>query len=83
MPSASDGPELDVARMTEILEHHGVGRLLVDDIASTVDGVKRRTKDADCAVRRDRANLDCLAGALRGLNTRFRVVHLRHAGARR
>ena len=44
-------------------------------------GAERPTEDADCVVRRERANLDRLAGALRELHARFRVGGMTDAEA--
>ena len=44
-------------------------------------GAERPTEDADCVVRRGRANLDRLAGALRELNARLRVGGMTDAEA--
>jgi shikimate 5-dehydrogenase len=50
--------------------------LLVGGIAAAAYGAERRTEDADCVVRRERANLERLASALRELNARLRVAQL-------
>lgn len=44
--------------------------------------MRRPTEDADCVVRRDRANLARLAGALRELHARLRVAGLTDEEAR-
>src|SRR5665213_1031200 len=82
MPTTSNGPELDLPQLTEVLERHGVDYLLVGGIAATAYGAKRETEDADCVVRRERANLDQLAAALRELNARLRVARLSDAEAK-
>jgi hypothetical protein len=70
----TDGPGLDLARLIEALNRHGVEYLLCGGAAATAYGAKRPSEDADCVVRRDRANLDRLASALRELNARLRVA---------
>ena len=45
-------------------------------------GAERSTEDADCVVRRERANLDRLAAALRELHARLRVGGMTDAEAR-
>ena len=45
-------------------------------------GVERPTEDADCVVRRARANLDRLAAALREMHARLRVSGMTDAEAR-
>lgn len=71
---ATDGPSLDLARLIEALNRHGVEYLLCGGAAATAYGADRRSEDADCVVRRDRANLNRLAAALRELNARLRVA---------
>ena len=44
-------------------------------------GAERPTEDADCVVRRERTNLDRLAGALRELHARLRVGGMTDAEA--
>jgi hypothetical protein len=70
-----DGPAHDLRRLIEVLDRHGVEYLLVGGAAANAHGAERPTEDADCVVRRERANLDRLAGALRELNARLRVGH--------
>ena len=69
----SSGPLHDLARLIEVLDRHGVEYLLVGGAAARAYGAKRLTEDADCVVRRERANLDRLASALGELNARLRV----------
>jgi len=76
MPTASDGPELDLPRLIEVLNRCGVDYLLVGGVAATAYGARRETEDADCVVRRERANLNRLAAALRELDARLRVARL-------
>jgi hypothetical protein len=73
MLTASDGPELDLPRLIEVLNRCEVDFLLVGGIAATAYGAIRETEDADCVVRRERVNLNRLAVALRELNARLRV----------
>jgi hypothetical protein len=66
-----------------VLEHHGVEYLLVGGVAAIGYGAERPTDDADCVVRRERANLDRLAGALGELHARLRVGGMSDEEARR
>jgi hypothetical protein len=59
----SAGPPHDLARLIEVLDRHGVDYLLAGGAAARVYGAERLTEDADCVVRRERTNLDHLAGA--------------------
>lgn len=68
-----EGPALDLGRLIEVLDRHGVEYLMVGGIAAVAYGALRPTEDADCVVSRDRANLDRLAISLRELNARLRV----------
>ncbi len=78
----SSGPPHDLARLVEVLDRHGVEYLLVGGAAAFAYGAKRLTEDADCVVRRKRANLDRLAGAMRELNARLRVAGMSDSEAR-
>ncbi|MBV9004062.1 MAG: hypothetical protein JO181_05330 [Solirubrobacterales bacterium] len=74
MPATdSSSPRHDLIRLVEVLDSHQVEYLLVGGAAARAYGAKRPTEDADCVVRRERANLDRLAGAMRELNARLRV----------
>jgi hypothetical protein len=77
-----DGPSLELGRLVEVLDRHGVEYLLVGGSAAGAHGAERPTEDADCVVRRERGNLDRLAGALRELNARLRVDGMTDAEAR-
>src|ERR1700738_999008 len=44
--------------------------------AATAYGAQRPTDDADCVVGRERADLDCLGEAMRGLHARLRVADM-------
>jgi predicted nucleotidyltransferase len=80
--SEPDGPAHDLRRLIEVLDRHGVEYLLVGGAAANAHGAERPTEDADCVVRRERANLDRLAGALRELNARLRVGGMTDGEAR-
>jgi hypothetical protein len=54
---------------------------MVGGVAAIGYGAERPTEDADCVVRRERANLDRLAGALRELHARLRVGGMTDADA--
>jgi shikimate 5-dehydrogenase len=56
--------------------------LIVGGAAAFAYGAERSTEDADCVVRRERANLDRLAAALRELHARLRVGGMTDAEAR-
>jgi hypothetical protein len=66
-----DGPPSDLRRLIEVLDRYAVEYLIVGGAAAYAYGAKRPTDDADCVVRRERSNLDRLAGALRELNAAF------------
>ena len=76
MTPISDGPSLDLPRLIEVLNRHEVEYLLVGGVAATAYGAERETEDADCVVRRERANLERLAAALRELHARLRIARL-------
>lgn len=67
------GPPHDLARLIRALDRHGVDYLLAGGAAARAYGASRLTDDADCVVRRDHTNLECLAAALLELNARLRV----------
>lgn len=71
--AAADGPPHDLVRLAETLGRHGVQYLLVGGAAAYAYGVQRVTEDADVVVRREHANLERLAAAMRELNARLRV----------
>lgn len=78
----SSGPPHDLARLIEVLDRHGVEYLLAGGAAARAYGAERLTEDADCVVRRERANLDRLANAMRELNARLRVSGMTDDDAR-
>ena len=80
MPSF-DGPPHDLPRLIEVLDRYEVEYLIVGGAAAYAYGAERPTEDADCVVRRERANLDRLAGALRELHARLRVGRMTDAEA--
>jgi hypothetical protein len=77
-----DGPPHDLPRLIEVLDRYEVEYLIVGGAAAYAYGAERPTDDADCVVRRERANLDRLAGALRELHARLRVGGMSDAEAR-
>ena len=76
------GPPLDLNRLLEVLTRHDVDFVVVGGSAAGFLGASRLTEDADCVVRRERANLDNLASALRELNARLRVARISDAEAK-
>ncbi len=80
MPSV-EGPLHDLGRLIEVLNRHGVEYLMVGGVAAIGYGAQRATEDADCVVRRERANLDRLAVALQELHARLRVGGMTDAEA--
>ena len=79
--AAPDGPPHDLGRLIEILDRHDVEYLMVGGVAAIGYGATRPTEDADCVVRRERANLERLAAALAELNARLRVGGMTDAEA--
>jgi hypothetical protein len=69
-----DGPPLDLRRLIGVLDRYQVEYLIVGGAAAFAYGAERPTDDADCVVRRERANLDRVAGVLRELNARLRAA---------
>lgn len=78
----TDGQSHDLGRLLTVLDRHGVEYLIVGGVAAIAYGAERPTQDVDCVVRRDRANLEHLAAALRELNARLRVGGLSDEEAR-
>ncbi len=77
-----DGPPHDLPRLIEVLDRHGVEYLIVGGAAAFAYGATRLTDDVDYVVRRERANLDRLAEAMRELHARLRVAGMTDAEAR-
>ncbi|HEY5266493.1 MAG TPA: nucleotidyl transferase AbiEii/AbiGii toxin family protein [Acidimicrobiales bacterium] len=76
MTLPSSGPPLDLNRLLEVLTRNEVDFVVVGGSAAGFLGVSRLTEDADCVVRRERANLERLATALRELHARLRVARM-------
>jgi len=70
------GPPLDLNRLFEVLAGNDVDFVVVGGSAAGFLGASRLTEDADCVVRRERANLENLASALRELHARLRVARM-------
>lgn len=70
------GPPLNLNRLLGVLARHEVDFVVVGGSAVGSLGAARLTEDADCVVRRERANLDRLAEALRELHARLRVARM-------
>jgi hypothetical protein len=66
-------PPLDIDRLVETLNRHGVEYLLVGGVAAIAYGAARPTVDLDCLAQRSTENLSRLALAMRELNARLRV----------
>ncbi len=77
-----EGPPHDLPRVIEVLDRHEVEYLIVGGAAAYAYGAKRPTEDADCVVRRERADLDRLGAALRELHARLRVSGMSDEEAR-
>jgi hypothetical protein len=75
-----DDPPHDLGRLIEVLDRYQVEYLMVGGVAAIGYGAERPTEDADCVVRRERANFDRLASALRELHARLRVGGMTDAG---
>ena len=69
-------PELDLARIVEALDRHGVEYLIVGGHAARAYGARFLTRDSDCLVKMERENLSRLAAALRELHARLRISGL-------
>jgi len=76
MTLSSSGPPLDLNRLLEVLTRNEVDFVVVGGSAAGFLGASRLTEDADCVVRRERANLERLASALRELHARLRVARM-------
>jgi hypothetical protein len=72
-PESGPAPRLDVGRILESLDRHGVSYLIVGGIAATIHGATRQTTDFDCLPARTPVNLRRLAAALNELGARLRV----------
>lgn len=70
------GPLLDLNRLLQVLTRHDVEFVVIGGSAAGFLGASRMTEDADCVVKRERANLDNLASALRELHARLRVARM-------
>ena len=71
-----DQPLPDVARISEVLDRHGVDYLVIGGVATQAYGAERPTSDFDCLVRRSVENFDRLGAAMRELRARLRVEGL-------
>ena len=74
--TTSPEPDLDLPRLVEALNRHGVDYLVVGGSAATLYGATRGTRDLDCVPDTTVENLARLAGAMRELNARLRVAGL-------
>ena len=83
MPQPDEtGPPHDLAQLIVTLDRHGVEYLLAGGAAARAYGATRLTDDVDYVVRRERANLDRLAEAMRELHARLRVAGMTDGEAR-
>jgi len=78
----SERRPLDVGRIVEALDRHGVEYLLVEGVAATAHGAERLTADADTVVRRTTENLEATAAVLRDLHAHPLVEGLSDEEAR-
>lgn len=69
-----NAPALQLDRLLPALARHEVEYVLVGGIAGTIHGATRVTFDVDVVPAWSRANRERLAGALRELNARLRVL---------
>jgi Zn-dependent M28 family amino/carboxypeptidase len=76
MTLPGSGPPLDLNRLLEVLTRNDVDFVVVGGSAAGFLGASRLTEDADCVVRRERANLERLASALREVHARLRVARM-------
>lgn len=67
------GPPLDLPRLVETLDRHGVDYVLVGGIAARAHGAARPTLDVDCVPRPGVENLQRLAAAMGELGARLAV----------
>jgi hypothetical protein len=65
--------ELDLPRLLEVLDRHGVSYVLIGGLAAVYHGSPFPTEDADITPQADRANLTRLAAALEELDARIRT----------
>ncbi|MFV0315641.1 MAG: hypothetical protein ACK5O2_01605 [Microthrixaceae bacterium] len=63
----------DPERLLEVLARHGVEFILIGGLAAVARGSPLPTTDVAVTPRRDAANLDRLAAALRELDARIRT----------
>lgn len=75
-------PVLDLPRLVEVLNRHGVDYLVVGGSVATLYGATRVTRDLDCFPDATVENLERLAGAMRELNARLRVAGLSDSEAK-
>lgn len=78
----SDAPELDRARILEVLDRHEVDYLVVGGVGAQLYGATRLTSDFDSLPATTGENLARLAAALRELNAFLRVSGLSDNEAR-
>ncbi len=77
-----EAPPLDLGRIVESLERHGVSFVVVGVLAGRLHGASRVTFDLDVLARRDVENLDRVAAVLRELGAFLRVGGLDDETAR-
>lgn len=75
-----DGPNLDVRRVIETLDRHGVEYLLIGGMATRLHGATRPTNDIDVLPSSESENLTRLADALKELGAFLRVGGLTDDG---
>lgn len=78
----TDHPPLDVDRVVEVLDRHGVLYLLVGGVAARLHGAERPTEDIDVLPEDGEENLRRLAAALTELGAFLRVGRMSDEEAR-
>lgn len=77
-----EGPPLDLSRIVEVLERHGVAYVIVGGVAGRLHGASRVTFDLDVVAERGVENLGRMAAALGELGAFLRVSGLDDEEAR-
>jgi hypothetical protein len=81
--SPAGSTDLDIQRIIEAFDRHGVEHLIVGGVAANLHGAIRPTGDLDALTRATRQNFDRVAGALLELGAFLRVGRLSDDEARK